>query len=312
MRHMLIALAIALAPVLLAQASVNLAGDVPEERIHYYMFDVDHGSTPTTLDITVDLTATGSAGLDVTIRDLNEWAALGPVFEATDFVFPSGQVIVTLSLPSRAGVHQVLVAIEIDSADGNTPYTGTASVSAGNIAQADFDNAPMQQGGILSIFDRLIFLNAQGGTAGIVFMDIVLDFGPTTHSANLRVRVGAQGNGVQLRLLDMSTTPPTVIDTVTGGTPVLIDDDAYALGPHTGVVTYRVELTKMTAGGLLVSEVVVGSDITLNSMTVLTFDVAKKKKESDDCAVSATGAGWPVLALAMSAALAVLRRRQAA
>jgi hypothetical protein len=220
-------------------------------------------------------------------------------------------VIVTLALPSRAGVHQVLVAIEIDSADGNTPYTGTASVSAGNIAQADFDNAPMAQGGILSIFDRLIFLNTQGGTAGIVFMDIVLDFGPTTHSANLRVRVGAQGNGVQLRLLDMSTTPPTVIDSVTGGTPVLIDDDAYALGPHTGVVTYRVELTKMTAGGLLVSEVVVGSDITLNSMTVLTFDVAKTKKKSDDCAVSA-GSGWPVLALAIPAVVAVLRRRRAA
>lgn len=296
---------------LYAQTSVPTNGSVADDRTHLFLFDVDHGSTPTVLTVGVTLTTTGSAGLDAGIYDMDEWSKLAAGYLDEDSVFPSGAISVSITTPSRSGVHQVAVRLTTTDLGAATGYTGTAGVSGGTITQAGFSDTVTVVPGARTYFNRVAegFMLLSG--AGLASLDVAIDFGASSHSEFIYVGGVIDTAGTRFRVLDMSTTPPTQLFSADAVGGDLFEELSLNIGPHTGVVTYRLEFSKNGMSGFAVGQVELGPTLTLSSATVVApAGTTGKGNSKSDCAVGLSGPA-PVAALAVLGLWAARKRRPA-
>jgi hypothetical protein len=291
-----------LAGGLTAQTSANVNGSVPDNFVHLFKLVVDHGASATTVDVMVSINTTGTSGLSVGLLDLDEWAVLsGAGFSEGDFVSGAGTVMFTLALPSRAGVHELILSVETNDIGPASPYTGTATVSAGTIVQGGFVAHPYEFAGTRVTFGRVIEYYREFSGSGVVTMDFVLDYGPAAHTTVFAANLGA-GAVTQLRLLDMGAMPPAelLVEPAVGSTA--FSTASHTTASHTGKVPFRFEVTRNGGTGGAQAFFVLSADVTLDSVTdSLTPRGGGGGKKGNDCAV---GAGGP--AGAMPAALMCL------
>jgi len=300
---------LACAGVLCAQSSVPISGNVADDRAHYFLLDVDQGSPAGPVDVTVSLTGGAASGLIVSLYDLDEWAALGPNYFNQSLLFGPGSLNVVLTLPSRTGVHQVLVWIETSGSGPTQPYTGSASVNAGTVAQAGFEEHPVTFIASRNVLGRYIPCILPLTGTSMTWVDVTLDFGPGGTSADLYVMVFTQTAGQKYRLLNLSASPPAEIFSVDAVSGHVLDEQSFNLGPHTGQVTFRIEITKNGSDGFASAEIVVGPGVTLANVAVVNPSGASAgSPKSSDCAVSP---GAPAsVGVALLAAWAAGRRRR--
>ncbi|MCG3184378.1 MAG: hypothetical protein ICCCNLDF_02498 [Planctomycetes bacterium] len=184
--------AVILCNSLSAQASINLSGTVPDDRSFMYLVEVDFGSTPqsVTLDVSIGATS-GTSGIDISLIDLDELAANG----TTNGVLSGSNagttpVVLNMTTPSYSGVHQFVVEVETDAANGPSPFTGTfacSTLTAGTIVLAGSAVWPFQDGYTV-FFNRAARFVTTTNAAGTYTRDVVCDFGTMAQAATFWVQ----------------------------------------------------------------------------------------------------------------------------
>jgi hypothetical protein len=285
--------------------SVNLSGTVSDLQAHMFHLEVDHGTTPQAVVVTVSLTTASPSGLIVVLYDLDAFATLDYPFDEYGDVIGAGTVDVVLSLPAREGRHEVLVYIETEDFGPPSSYTGTASVDAGSIANVGFLSQAWEFTGRKTYFGRVTEFFVEHNGNGAVTVDFMLDFGETPHATTFAVQLSCD-EVTQHRLLDLTSGTAVPVHTIAATADFIDDEYTYTTPVYSGTARFRLEVTKTGDPGWTYFLVAVGPDVRLSTPPAST---SRKSKSSGTCAAAPAGAPLGLLALAAPALWATRRRR---
>lgn len=304
-----------------AQTSVAFSDSVPDDRYHYYLLEIDHGASPTAIDLTVDATTTSQGGLYSRLYDMTRWS-LNDVPWDDAHTIPAGTSSHTMALPARSDVHRVLLKFEAGSSGPDVAYDGTASVSAGSISMIDFDSySYLTDTGIRNhLYQHLTYAYATNG-GDEVTIDLELDFGPTPKSATFYVNVHGTPQADSFELLDITGTPTTLYSvpaqqSSSGNASAFFDERAYTTPDFSGIVTLRLLFKDNGSRCAFIGDLAFGSDVTVQSATVSAPEVKPPERygpESLGCTARSIGdsSGWMwLMSVALLAAGFTLSRRR--
>lgn len=251
--HAIAALAACLcAGALSAQATLNFTGTVSDLTENLYKFDVDFGSTPQSISLTLQIGATGgTSGLDVNLVDLDELAANGTTNAVlNDSDAGTGTMTLSMTTPTYSGVHQFAVQLHTNTGSGSSPFSGdlsAAALSTGAITQSGFRTIPFNPG-YYDLLGRGARRLLQTTSTTTVTNNVQIDFGTGTQA----ITFWAQG----LSFDDGTVTVHEVDDM--GGETLLAtftlnstnsweDEGNFTTSPRTGIVTLRFRITATTS-----------------------------------------------------------------
>jgi len=280
-----------------AQTSLPLSGTIADDHTDFFMFDIDHGAMASAPTLTVSLTGGMGSGLNVTVLDVDEWAKDSPGYSESATTVGAGPLTATFTLPSRAGTHQVMVTIETSLFGPATPYTGTADLDIGAMTQAGFSNLPYDSSGARNILGRVVdaFFSMPGNVTAMV--DFTMDFGAGAASLDAYLLGGTLSSGAALRLLDMSTTPPTVIFQQNSVGGDIDAEEVLVLGPYSGLVKFRLEFVQNGFSGVGGARIALGPQAVLTQVEFFAPQPPRQGGNSDQCAAGPLGPAAGALAL---------------
>lgn len=281
-------------------ATLDFTGSLNAGQERMYRIQLDYGVNLTGYTLMV---ASGVSTGDITVLLINpnELAANGSANAIGSF--DNG----TVDLPLDTGVFEFFLLVAEDGSPGaNATYDITLEVA---VAQAAFVNDGSKTlndvQSFTNLFDRGVTADTSFTAAGTRTFEFNVDFGPTTHSAEVFLQ-GDGSNSGPIELFEVTTGGTTSLIASTSGMGAFDTEDNGTTGVRTGVVRFRVVVT---AGG--------AEDYSFSVVFDDTVAVSLLKKKSDDkeddgCSTgTGSNTGWLAL-LGLLAALGAASRLRGA
>ena len=213
-----------------------------------YRYFVDHGATAQSLDLTITLTAALTAGLKLTLFDIDEKSVMGSQDEATaSQPTPNFPTNLVLTSPSRSGVHPYLLIVQTLTA-GTSDYSGTVGVTAGSITYGGTTTGNRVVSGLFTPFGLYAAFNADIVTQSNFTTRLEVDYGATPQA----VTFAFQGIGsalTEIRIYD-ETGADIQLGTLVAAPSGNLDTSAFVTtGSYSGIVKFRIEVEGTGSAG---------------------------------------------------------------
>lgn len=239
MKKLALAVILALCAPAWAQTVLNISDSTVEQEFLMVRYEVDHGSTPTAVQIDLALTVSTPGGLEASI--FPNWdayvAGTGADVRGDD---TAGTLSLMATTAARAGVHPVIIMVGSDGSFGDaSTFVGTITFSVNGVTQTSQGKHEFLVDGLVhslcGVFADCTTINAVGTTS----YTITLDAGPAVQTFSVRVLTQSTA-AAQVELLDTTGASTQVLATYT---PVMmmnvVGQGTY---PVTGSGTMRITL----------------------------------------------------------------------
>jgi hypothetical protein len=314
----LFALAALLAPFVFAQTTSYITQKyVNSGAAQLQLYDIDHGSTAQAINLTINLTTNSNSGMRVTVIDIDEKSVMGVGAQSEGVKSGQGTLNMTHSLPSRTGVHPVLVIIQTHM-PGTSDLNGQLDVSAGTILLANTNQSFRVQDGLFIPFGLYSAFNGEMTTQSSFSTNVTYDFGSTAHATTFVFR--GEGSALnEIRLYDV-TGGDVLLETLQAApTTNNMDAAVFVTTPsYSGEVEFRIEVDGTGAQGRVFWATWIASDVTVVGGSGDGVPVPSSGNSGGDsggggCAASQGNAPWLLALLALMGAAGLrLRKRRAA
>ena len=266
-----------------AQDTLNVSGTVQDNAENYHLIDIDFGTTPQSISLSLAINATGgTSGLDVSLVDLDELALNGTATSIDSADDPgTGVINVSLTTPTYSGVHQFIVLVSTDAANGPSPYSGTLTspdLNAGDMVQTGFQ-VHVPGPGYFTLLGRSAVFGQDVNAAVTVSRTVQIDFGTTPQAITFWIQgVGFADGEVEVYEVPESGTP-TLLGSVSG-TGFWEVDDNFTTSTRTGVVTLRMDIIASAAS------IYAWRIVTPGTVAILAPQGGGSKSKSDGCSTT--------------------------
>ena len=287
-----------------AFAQLPITGTVPSTRVRTFLYHLDLGAGATGYTITASLNTSNSAGLRVRLIDLTGVAgdaAPTSTFIDSQTVAGAGTANCALS-GSASGVRGFALEVATNGT-GTTDFSGSLNNTAGGLTFIRDDQYVVGATGLLLQVNHIASYS-RSVPSGLSAQGVELNFGPTAQ--NVPFRFEAVGSGLtKIDVYDNTGGSATLIGTFTASGGALNDVTVF-IRNHSGIATFRVNVTGAVGGGSVTWR--------LYSPTTVTLGVPgsndSKVDESDSCTTNEQRGLW--LALLIACVLGVWLRRRVA
>lgn len=299
---LVVILAILFSGMLAAQDTENLAGNVGDSEQDYFLFNIDFAGGQT-INITLTIAATGGmSGLAADLIDLDEMCTNGSATGVeSDFDAGTGTITLTMS-PNLAGMHEFVVAIETDSSNGPSPYSGTLSIDAGTMTLTGSSTYGVVFGVQQTLMARAQRFVFNPGGAATTTQDFVINVGSTPRTVTFYIQaILVSGTGCTTTVYEIDGAgAEQLLTTLTN------DDEANpTTSMRSGQVRLRVRLAAGSGGAFVWTASMPTGVAVVGAYT--SGGGGGGKKDNGGCSASGGSAALPV-ALALLC-IAARRRR---
>lgn len=286
-----------------AFSQVPVSGTVPSTRVRTFLYQLDLGASATAYTLTASLNTSSASGLAVRLIDLTGVAGdATPTSTFIDSQTVAGAGTANCALSGNAsGIRGFALEIATVSS-GTTDFSGNLNNTAGGLSYVKDDQLVVGATGLLLQVNHIASYS-RSVPSGLSAQGVELDFGAMAQ--NVPFRFEAVGTGLtKIDVYDNTGGSATLIGTFTasGGS---INDVTVFIRNHSGVATFRVNVTGAAGGGSVTWR--------LYSPTTVTLGVPgsndSKVDESDSCTTNEQRGLW--LALLGVCCLGIWLRRRA-
>ncbi len=286
-----------------AFSQVPVSGTVPSTRVRTFLYQLDLGASATAYTLTASLNTSSASGLAVRLIDLTGVAGdATPTSTFIDSQTVAGAGTANCALSGNAsGIRGFALEIATVSS-GTTDFSGNLNNMAGGLSYVKDDQLVVGATGLLLQVNHIASYS-RSVPSGLSAQGVELDFGAMAQ--NVPFRFEAVGTGLtKIDVYDNTGGSATLIGTFTasGGS---INDVTVFIRNHSGVATFRVNVTGAAGGGSVTWR--------LYSPTTVTLGVPgsndSKVDESDSCTTNEQRGLW--LALLGVCCLGIWLRRRA-
>lgn len=293
-------LTVAFASALGAQDTLNITGTVQDDAENYHLIDINFGTTPQSIALSLAINATGgTSGLDVSLVDLDELALAGTVTSIDGGSDPgTGVINLSLTPPVYSGIHQFIVLVSTDDINGPSPYSGTLTspdLNAGDMVQAALQ-VHVPRPGYFTLLGRSAVFGQDVNAAVTISRTVQIDFGAVPQAITFWIQgVGFADGEVEVYEIPETGTP-ALLGSVSG-TGFWEAEDNLTTTARSGVVTLRMDIIASAAS------IYAWRIVTPGTVSVLAPQGGGGGSKSDGCSTTdSRGTGL----LALFAALAIL------
>lgn len=244
-RLIAMALILACAGGLAAQATLNITGTAQTGNENLHLVNIDFGGSATTTNVTLAISGNSATeGLQVFMGDLDQMAATGA---GTDNGSAPDTTTINLTITSGnyTGVHQFIVSVQSGTGTGPVNYTGTLTAvsiptgvtAAGTQVVTEASVPPVKR-----YFDRAVNgtdeVNSSGDT---VSQEFLVNFGAVAQSITFHffAEASLMGSIDIYEVLANGTLSP--IGTLSGATDPWSDSMNVSTSSRSGMVRLHVE-----------------------------------------------------------------------
>ena len=272
-----------------AFSQVPVSGTVPSTRVRTFLYQLDLGASATAYTLTASLNTSSASGLAVRLIDLTGVAGdATPTSTFIDSQTVAGAGTANCALSGNAsGIRGFALEIATVSS-GTTDFSGNLNNTAGGLSYVKDDQLVVGATGLLLQVNHIASYS-RSVPSGLSAQGVELDFGAMAQ--NVPFRFEAVGTGLtKIDVYDNTGGSATLIGTFTasGGS---INDVTVFIRNHSGVATFRVNVTGAAGGGSVTWR--------LYSPTTVTLGVPgsndSKVDESDSCTTNEQRGLWAAL-----------------
>lgn len=287
-----------------AFAQLPISGTVPSTRVRTFLYHLDLGASPTGYTITASLNTSNTSGLRVRLIDLSGVAGdATPTSTFIDSQTVAGAGTANCALSGNAsGIRGFALEVATNST-GTTDFSGNLNNTAGGLSFIRDDQYVVGASGLLLQVGHVANYT-RSVPSGLSAQGIELNFGAAAQ--NVPFRFEAVGSGLtKIDVYDNTGGSATLIGTFTasGGA---INDVTVFIRNHSGVATFRVNVTGAPGGGTVTWRLYAPTTVTLG----VPGSNDSKVDESDSCTTNEQCGLW--LALLFACALGLWSRRRLA
>ncbi|MHC4840941.1 MAG: hypothetical protein ACYTDT_08315 [Planctomycetota bacterium] len=221
-------------------ATASFSGSVPNGRTLVYLYEVDLGTSPTSITFTATLESLSSAGLIGSVVDVDAFstsASTDPTSVNEQTVIGTGTVNCTVN-NTYAGTRCFALTIETASGTTSSAFSATITTTASTVSEVGFSQIINGSIGLKIAVGKFAQSYRTVGAGQLLPTGVELDFGSTSQTAY--VRFEASGNGLnRIELIDTTGGSATILQTFTGP---LVDNVAAIPLTHSGRATLRVNV----------------------------------------------------------------------
>lgn len=224
-----------------ALTTITLAGSLTPGQTRAHRVSMNYGAASTQYAF-APIVADSTGIIDFSVADVNELAANGPA--TGTFVDTPGFVPV-----AHAGVQEFVFLFSEASNTAGATYNLilTVAVPGGSVSALGTQTVVG-----VSTLETVFNIAVQGretiAAAGSVTHDFNINFGATTHTANIWISADGADTGT-VELFDMSSGTPVSVG-LASWTGASSDDLNVVTAAHTGVIKFRVVLTTAVANDI--------------------------------------------------------------